>query len=626
VLSGASAPEDQSSSDEYASLPSAGPDRPSCRGRMRLVAAVAVVASVLLAASATARLSSSRRANLSLVPRRAELESKAVLEVKAATLPEGRPAAKKPPHIVFLLIDDLGFNDFKDSEDLGPSWPYVKSIAKESVFVNTTYTEAWCSPSRSAFLTGRYHHLLVDNEFSSKDETTIAQRLNSVGYMSYAIGKWHVGWKTWKMTPMGRGFHRYLGNLMNPNDHYTHCSKATHYQSGEFYYDQSYMESYPFVSNSSSPSAPYFDLAEGAFGQYDTQVFDQTAQAFLLQHKDKFPDKPFFLYYAMYADHHPYQAADEWKVNCQDVVSQGRRSLCGMQTSVDSALRNLTTTLKTHFADDNYVVILTGDNGGMVGKGRKVQGWSNNYPLRGMKFTDWEGGVHSRAMVWGKHPDLESSSMKGKTYTGGFMHLVDWHATLAELGGASLDAGPFPASGKSVWRAVLNNEPSPRQSIAVNSGVDGLTYFRRGDWVLVSMTSNASKKAVRPAPPVYPVPVHDYPDTLSNFLKYRAAHPGSKVKIPALFSIWDDLSMEDPLYNGTLTEMQRARAAWFAEAGEKSTNSDADCPNRSCLDERNGAMKDVTAQVAKGLSGPCAKKALYPYWDVPTCSCSLDAS
>jgi len=606
---------------------SAEPCRSPSRRCRRVATAAGATASLLLASLAVVGWSSSLTGGgLRGTPRGSQFEVKVedAAGGAASAYPTVAKEAAKPPHIIFVLIDDLGFNDFKDSQDLSNSWPFVKSIANESIFVNTTYTEAWCSPSRASFLTGRYNHLLGKNSFSSKDETTIAQKLNAVGYMSYAIGKWHVGWETWSMTPMGRGFHRYLGNLMNPADHYTHCSRADHRDPKNIFFDQSYMESYPFLDNSSSPSQPFFDVAEGTEGKYDAQVFDKVAELFLKQHKAKFPEKPFFLYYAMYADHHPYQASDEWKVSCQNVVSQGRRNLCGMQRAADSALKNLTALLQTEYADDRYVLVLTGDNGGMIGRGRSATGWSNNYPLRGMKFTDWEGGVHSRAMIHGKHPDLAASSMRGKMYTGGFMHLVDWHATLAELGGASLDSGRFPASGTSVWRALLNNEPSPRQQIAIRSGETGVSYFREGDWVLMTLRRSNALEATVQAPPVYPVPQTDYKDNITEFLEYKARHPMEAVKLPALFNIWKDISEEDPLYTSKLADMTTSLEKWLAQSGRVSTAHDLDCPNAACAAERETARENVTRSVASGLTGPCAGQALYPYWDVPTCSCSLE--
>jgi len=558
-----------------------------------------------------------------------------LLQVKAASLratgkaqasqpAENQTEARKRPHIIFVLIDDLGFNDFKDSKDLGNSWPTVKALANESIFINTTYTESWCSPSRAALLTGRYYHLLSSHDFSSKDETTIAQRLNGEGYVSYAIGKWHVGWEAWAKTPIGRGFRRYMGNLLNPVDHYTHCSSAHLSSVSDLFFDQTYMESHPFASESSSPSEPHWEAAEGAIGKYDTEVYDQVARTFLLQHKDKFPEKPFFLYYAMYADHHPYQADAVWKEGCGEVVSEGRRNLCGMQYAADSALFNLTQLLKTHYADDDYVMILTGDNGGMIGRGQGVQGWSNNAPLRGAKFADWEGSVHSRAMVWGKHPDLQASSMLGKMYTGGFMHLVDWHATMAELGGASLDTGRFPASGTSVWKAVLSNGKSPRQEIGVKSGYDRMAYFRAGDWVILTANGDFDKQVEGSEPPVFPVPSHDYNDTVPDFLEYKANHPASRAMLPVLYNIWDDISMNAPVNNSDkLREMLQAVEQWFGE-GSKSNASDTDCPSAACKEEREAAMDNLTRLAAKELEGKgdCAQRAFYPYWDAPTCSCS----
>uniref|UniRef100_A0A7S0FUS0 Sulfatase N-terminal domain-containing protein n=1 Tax=Pyrodinium bahamense TaxID=73915 RepID=A0A7S0FUS0_9DINO len=527
----------------------------------------------------------------------------------------------KPPHLIFVLIDDLGFNDFYHSPDLGVSWPYVNSILKDSILINTTYTEAWCSPSRAALMTGRYYHLLNDHDFSS-NETTIAQKLNEVGYMSYAIGKWHLGWESWSMTPLGRGFHRYFGNQGNPLDHYTHCSS----ESGVDYYDQAYMERYPFTNTKSSMDQPYYAVPTFAYGLYDAVAYSMAARAFIRDHKAKFPEKPFFLYYAMYEDHNPYQADANWKQNCSKVRAEGRKNLCGMQAAADSALQNLTAILQT-LTDDDYVLIVTGDNGGMVGK-RKKPGWGNNLPLRGAKFLDWEGGIRSRALIWGKHPDLVASESKGKIYTGGIMHLVDWHATLAALGGVAPRSWRYEPSGVSVWRAVLQGAPSPREELFVGSGYDGFGVYRKGDWALIVNRKNFSDHMVGFMAPLYSLPT-EYNDTAKDFLQYKATQEKGKVKVPALFNLAEDPGQSKPLYHAEkLAEMTTALESWYSSSGERNLDAsghDQECSE--CTAALEAAREHATrgaAQAAElaGAAAACGVRVFHPFLDEFNCSCT----
>ena len=66
--------------------------------------------------------------------------------------------AKKPPHLFFMLVDDLGFNDFsyRSSDLKDVAWPHVNALLNESVKIDTYYTQPLCTPTRAAFMTGRY--------------------------------------------------------------------------------------------------------------------------------------------------------------------------------------------------------------------------------------------------------------------------------------------------------------------------------------------------------------------------------------------------------------------------------------------------------------------------------------
>ena len=127
----------------------------------------------------------------------------------------------KRPHMVFILIDDMGFNDFYTSSDISAAWPGVMKLAKnECMKLEHFYTQPICTPSRGSFMTGRYplrlglqHGVIngVQNYGLPLNETTLAQKLGEAGYKTYGVGKWHLGMYNNASTPTKRGFDHFYG-------------------------------------------------------------------------------------------------------------------------------------------------------------------------------------------------------------------------------------------------------------------------------------------------------------------------------------------------------------------------------------------------------------------------------
>ena len=116
-----------------------------------------------------------------------------ILATTAASLASlGVAATAAQPHIVFILIDDLGFNDFSwRSEDLSAAWPNVNAMADSGIKIERYYTQPICTPTRGAFMSGRYPIRLglqgpvltpSDDWGLPENETTIADKLLDAGY------------------------------------------------------------------------------------------------------------------------------------------------------------------------------------------------------------------------------------------------------------------------------------------------------------------------------------------------------------------------------------------------------------------------------------------------------------
>jgi arylsulfatase A-like enzyme len=135
------------------------------------------------------------------------------------------------PNIIFILADDLGYGDISLHGSKDIATPHIDSIARNGVRCTSGYVSCpYCSPTRAAFLTGRYQQRF-GHEFNPQllakggagqglntSEVTIAQRLKDAGYATALIGKWHQGEED-KFHPLNRGFGEFFGFLAGAHNY-----------------------------------------------------------------------------------------------------------------------------------------------------------------------------------------------------------------------------------------------------------------------------------------------------------------------------------------------------------------------------------------------------------------------
>jgi len=136
------------------------------------------------------------------------------------------------PNIIFVFADDLGFNDVGWNGNTNTLTPFLDNLAlEESLLLPYNYVEFICTPSRAAFLTGRYpqrfgmQHFAVDVEDTfalTLQESLISTEFKIQGYNTHIIGKWHVGHCSSDYTPLQRDFDTYYGFLLGEQYYFTH--------------------------------------------------------------------------------------------------------------------------------------------------------------------------------------------------------------------------------------------------------------------------------------------------------------------------------------------------------------------------------------------------------------------
>ena len=132
-------------------------------------------------------------------------------------------ASEKPPNIVLLMADDLGYGELGCQGNLEIPTPHIDSIAKNGVrFTDGYVTAPVCSPSRAGLMSGRlqarfgYHTNVMPHTIPGSDlgipasETTLAEHLKTAGYSTGLIGKWHLGSRK-DFNPTRHGFDYFFG-------------------------------------------------------------------------------------------------------------------------------------------------------------------------------------------------------------------------------------------------------------------------------------------------------------------------------------------------------------------------------------------------------------------------------
>ncbi|MBL9186235.1 MAG: sulfatase-like hydrolase/transferase [Opitutaceae bacterium] len=366
----------------------------------------------------------------------------------AATPSSAQPAAR-PPNLVVIVADDLGYADvrFNPLHPKEVTTPHLDRLARESVICRQGYvTGNVCSPTRTALMTGRYQQrlgLYTAGEAGSgvpMKEPLFPQFLKPAGYTSIQIGKWHLG-PTPELSPALRGFDEVFGFLGRGAHDYYDFDDATH----------------P-IYRGTTPVKP---------SGYLTDVWGDEAVAFIDRHKAK----PFFLYLAFNAVHAPLQApADE--IAKFNTGNKSRDTLLAMGKRMDDAIGKVVAKLKREGVWENTLLFFISDNGGPLAQ------TANNAPLRGGKHQDYEGGIRVPFLVcW--PAQLKAGESQA------VVSALDILPTALAAAGLARPVEK-PLDGINLL-PVLRGEiaPQPRDLFWCSGSEDGWWAVRSGDWKLV---------------------------------------------------------------------------------------------------------------------------------------------
>lgn len=408
------------------------------------------------------------------------------------------------PNILFILADDLGYNDLSCMGSTYYETPNIDRIAKQGMIFTNGYAACQvCSPSRASLMTGKSpaRHGITDwigaktgtdwqkakrytkslppknGDHLPHEYTTLPEVLKTEGYATFFAGKWHLG---------NEGSH--------PEDHGFDENQGGYHRggpySGGFFspFDNPKMKDYPEEKRMSLP-----------------EKLAKETNAFLTENKDQ----PFLAYLSFYAVHAPIQTSKEkWEKYRNKAEQQGIKSTgfamerrlpirqqqdnpvyAGLIEHMDDAVGQVLSTLDRLGLTDNTIVIFTSDNGGVT----SGDNFSTSLtPLRGGKGYQWEGGLRVPYLI--SVPWLNHQGKKNDTPVIG----MDFFPTILDLAGISLrpdlhndgqSLKPILTGGNIATRELTWHYPHYG-----NQGGDPSGVIRKGDYKLIRYYEDGSEE------------------------------------------------------------------------------------------------------------------------------------
>lgn len=374
----------------------------------------------------------------------------------------------QPPNIVFILADDMGYNDitFHGGGVAGGAvpTPNIDSIGHDGVELANGYAgNATCAPSRAAIMTGRYATrfgfeftpapvafermvgteaepgaivgpkffkdrlkdmppeslkatpMAVNSLAVPTSEITIAEVLKAQGYHTLHFGKWHLGGVAGSR-PEQQGFDESLGFIAGGSMYLPEKDKSV----------ENSKQPWDPIDKFLWPNLPYQVQFNGSAmfapkGYMTDYLTDEAVKSIKANR-----NRPFFIYFAPNAIHTPLQAKKADYDALPQIKDHRLRVYGAMTRNLDANIGRILQTLKDEGLDKNTLVIFTSDNGGAGYIGLP----DVNKPYRGFKSTFFEGGIHAPFFM--RYPGVIAA---GSRYSPPVGH-IDIFATAAGAAGA----------------------------------------------------------------------------------------------------------------------------------------------------------------------------------------------
>jgi len=422
----------------------------------------------------------------------------------------GQAAARKP-NVIVIVADDLGYGELSIQGGQDIPTPNIDSLAKNGVrFTDGYVTCPVCSPTRAGLNTGRYQQRFghefnpgPQNEADSTfglplSETTLANRMKTLGYKTGMVGKWHLGYRP-ELQPQKRGFDEFFGFL----------GGAHPYTSSQN------------VLRGTEPANEK---------EYLTDAFAREAVAFI----DRQKSQPFFLYLTFNAVHNPLQAPDKYLERFKNVTDERRRIFSAMLSGLDDGVGRLLAKLRESKLEEDTLIFFVSDNGGPT-----TATTARNGPLRGYKGQVLEGGVRVPYMMqWkGKLP-------AGKVYRQP-VNTLDIHPTAVAAAGGSIPPDAKLDGVNLIPYLTGSGDRPPHEALYWRFGPQ--SAIRKGDWKLVNLGEGEPE-------------LYNLSRDIGEKQNLAASEPAKKKELEEAYQAWDS-QLAKPLWERGGRKRARAGVA-----------------------------------------------------------------
>jgi arylsulfatase A-like enzyme len=449
--------------------------------------------------------------------------------------------ADRPPNVVYIMADELGYYEPGFMGNPNIKTPHLDQMAAEGIiFRNMFAGSSVCAPTRCCLMTGKHsgHTSVRANGGGTPlraDEETIASMLKQKYYATGGFGKWGCGGRDSTGVPERHGFDVFLG-----------------------YYDQVHAHSYypPYILRNSEevPLAGNQGLSNGqTYSQY--VIFDGAMQ-FIRDHKDE----PFFCYLPVTPPHGLFNIPDSdpaWAQYKDKPWTEDAKRYAAMVSMVDREAGEVLALLKQLGLEENTLVFFSGDNGGndyfKSPKHPRGVHLANKNPqtgieYRGTKGTLYEGGVRIPFIArWpGKIEPGQVSEHLG--------YFPDIMPTIAEVTGTK---PPADIDGVSILPTLIGAKAAghpQREHDYLYWEIGGWTAIRQGNWRAVRPKANTDWE------------LYDLKSDPSESKNLAAEQPQVLAKLVGLAT-----QSHEPVREGTFTSTvrhERDRRAKFGKQDE----------------------------------------------------------